>query len=78
MLVIHNGRALFVELKADGGKVSAVQHAAHAAIRDAGGLVATCDTLPDVLATLADWGVPLRGQIGRATETEGPRNCCAS
>lgn len=59
-LFIHNGRALFIELKAPDTKVSPVQVETHVRIREAGSDVAICRSVDDVIAALKQWEIPLR------------------
>jgi hypothetical protein len=65
--LIHRGRALYIELKAPGhrvgntmkgrGYLSPDQRACHAALRDAGAVVAVCWSLDDVQDALRRWGI---------------------
>lgn len=65
LLIIYRGRAICVELKRDtrNGVISQAQIAVHERITLAGGVVATCRSLEDVLQFLAMLGVPLRGKV---------------
>lgn len=63
--ILHRGRALFVELKTERGKVSESQRHIIPRIERAGCPVAICRSLDDVKAFLAEQGVPLRTE--RAT-----------
>jgi hypothetical protein len=51
------GRALFLELKTDTGRVSAAQSAMHTTLRAAGAEVAVTHGLDAALAQLTRWGV---------------------
>lgn len=63
MLLYPGLPAIFIELKAKGGKVEAGsnQEKVGVAIRAAGGLWACCDSVYDYLHTLQHFGVPLQG-----------------
>lgn len=60
LCITDGGRALFLELKSAKGSVSPAQKACHAALGRAGCPVAVCKTLDEVIATLTQWGVPLK------------------
>lgn len=60
IMLVHDGRALFLELKADDGRLSAAQIDTHYAIMKAGGQVAVCKTLDEVRDWLTKWRVPTR------------------
>ena len=60
VLIVHDGRAGFIELKAPKGTVSKAQGEAHEAIWKAGGAVAVCKSLDDVIGTLNAWGIRQR------------------
>jgi hypothetical protein len=60
ILIVHRGRAWWIELKSVKGSVSAVQNSVHGALSDAGCDVKVCRTLDDVRASLALWGIPTR------------------
>ena len=61
VIAIRAGRAYALELKGPGGRLTAAQNAAHAALRAAGVTVVTCFSLDDAVAQLESWGL-LRGQ----------------
>jgi hypothetical protein len=60
IIAIRDGRAYGLELKAPGGRLTAVQRDAHAALTAAGATVATASSLDEALAHLAGWAL-LRG-----------------
>jgi len=60
-LVIWQGKSLFFELKAPGGRLSAQQIETHALLRCAGAFVTTVYRLEAVEGALRGFGVPLRG-----------------
>lgn len=64
VLIVHNGRALFLELKTSKGVVSENQKTAHKWIVASGGLVAVCRSVDDVKGILDVWGVPTRESGG--------------
>jgi hypothetical protein len=57
IIIIANGRVYGLELKADGGKLSAAQIEVHARLRDAGAIVESAWSIDDALAKLTAWGV---------------------
>ena len=60
-LLIYNGHAFLIELKAPRGAVSADQQVCHAALRRAGcPAVHIARSLDDVEAALKEWGIPIR------------------
>ncbi len=59
-LVVHGGRALFIELKTPRGRPSDAQVSAWHGIEDASGKVVLCRSVDDVRAALWRWGVPTR------------------
>jgi len=60
VIVIHDGRCYGLELKADGGRVTAVQAQCHEAMRAAGAVVGVACGIDAALAQLVAWGL-LRG-----------------
>ena len=62
LAVIHRGRALFLEVKAPGGRLSPAQRETHAALVAAGAKLAVVRDIEDAIAALAGWGVPLRAR----------------
>jgi hypothetical protein len=60
VLVIFRGMAFGVELKAPQGRTQDVQHATHAAMRQAGAQVSVCRSVADVERALMHWMIPLR------------------
>ena len=61
--VIHRGKSYFIELKIDGGYLSAIQKQVHQALNRAGARVAVCRSAADVEHVLRAWGVPLLGRL---------------
>jgi hypothetical protein len=57
IILVRDGRAYALELKAQGGRLSDAQRQAHGALRAAGAEVATAIGLDDALAQLEDWGL---------------------
>lgn len=67
LMFIYCGRAYFIELKSDKGRLSKAQDEACFAIGKAGcPNVVVCKTLGDVIGTLKHWGIPLRLRTKRA------------
>jgi hypothetical protein len=62
LIVIHEGHTYALELKADGGRLSEVQKAAHVALRRAGATVAVAYGLDAAIKQLEDWHL-LRGRV---------------
>lgn len=60
ILIIHDGRALFIELKAAKGRVSDEQGECHQAIWSAGAVVVICRSVDDVRRALLAFGAPVR------------------
>ena len=61
VIAIKGGRTYALELKSPGGRLTAAQSIAHAALRAAGASVVTTYGLDDALAQLERWGL-LRGR----------------
>jgi hypothetical protein len=71
--LIHQGRALYIELKAPGrlvgnamkgrGYLSPVQRDCHAALRQAGAEAVVCWSLDDVQDALRRWGVTTKAGV---------------
>ncbi len=64
MLVIHQGKPLFIELKSLRGKTSATQNQVGEELVDAGADSCVCRSLEHVEEYLRNWGIPLRASIG--------------
>lgn len=62
--IVKSGMALFLELKAEKGKVSVAQECAHQKIFDAGAPVVVATGLDAALAQLEKWGA-LQGKVQR-------------
>jgi hypothetical protein len=61
VIAVRDGRTYGLEVKAPGGRLTAAQNAAHAALRAAGATVVTSYSLDDAVVQLEDWGL-LRGR----------------
>ena len=61
LIAVRDGRTYALEIKRPGGRLTAAQDAAHAALRAAGATVVTSYGLDDALAQLERWGL-LRGK----------------
>jgi VRR-NUC domain len=55
LLIVADGKAHFLELKAPRGRVSAEQHACHEALRAAGARVAVAYDIDDAVGRLEQW-----------------------
>ena len=64
IIAIRDGQAFALELKAEGGRLSAAQRATQDALRAAGAIIATAAGLDGALAQLEAWGL-LRGVVDR-------------
>jgi hypothetical protein len=60
--IIHRGRAIFIELKAPGRKLSERQHETTRSLVKAGAYVAMCSSLSEVEEYLSAF-MPLRGKV---------------
>lgn len=58
VLIIHQGRAYWIELKAEGGRLNDKQKALHPLLSEVGCCVAVCRSLEDVEESLREWGIP--------------------
>ena len=63
LAVVHRGHAIFIELKAGRGTLSAAQRTMVRKLIYCGADVICARSLPDVEAALRDAGVPLRGTV---------------
>jgi hypothetical protein len=61
VIAVKDGRTYAMEIKAPGGRLTAAQNAAHAALRAAGATVVTSYSLDDAISMLEEWGL-LRGR----------------
>jgi hypothetical protein len=61
VMAVKDGRTYALELKRPGGRLTAAQNAAHAALQDAGATVVTSYSLDDAISMLEEWGL-LRGK----------------
>jgi hypothetical protein len=59
VIVVKDGRTYALELKSPGGRLTAAQNAAHAALRAAGATVVTSYSLDDAISMLEEWGLLL-------------------
>lgn len=72
ILVVHNGSAIFIELKTAKGRTSDVQNAAIEQIEAAGSRVHVCRSLEDVIVVLKHrHGVKINGKLAIWTPTRG-------
>lgn len=62
LVIVKDGRALFLELKTEAGLLSGVQRNAHMALNVAGAPVVTCYGLDHALKQLVVWGA-VRGRV---------------
>lgn len=60
ILILHNGWCFWIELKAEGGRLSPEQATCHEAIVLSGGKVTVCRSVDDVAESLAEWGIKTR------------------
>jgi VRR-NUC domain-containing protein len=60
LILLHDGRAFAIELKADGGRATAAQMQFISDFREAGGEASIANGLDQALRTLETWGL-LRG-----------------
>lgn len=60
LMILRDSRAYFIELKTRKGVVSDAQDECHDAIKDAGGSVAVCRSLTDVIKALNVWRIETR------------------
>jgi hypothetical protein len=58
--LVFQGRYHGIEVKSESGHLSGAQHARHAEISAAGGLVATVRSLDQVVEALRAWRIPTR------------------
>lgn len=63
LLIVHQGRAFWIELKADGGRLSPAQKEVGEDLIIAGCRYAVCRSLDDVTVTLSEWNVPTRAKV---------------
>ncbi|MFZ4604443.1 MAG: VRR-NUC domain-containing protein [Caulobacterales bacterium] len=63
LLLIQDGRAFFVELKAGKGRLSLAQCMTHERLRSLGARVEICRSLNDVARALEAWGLPCRTKL---------------
>src|SRR5262245_3212885 len=66
LLIVFEGRAHFLELKAPHGRVSAAQHECHEALRAAGATVAVASNIDEALELLESWEI-LRSNLPTQT-----------
>lgn len=60
LCVLHDGRAHWIELKAEKGRLSVAQSLCHKRLWSAGCPVVVARSLDDVQHALASWGIPTR------------------
>lgn len=61
--IVWQGRAYFLELKSEKGRVSPAQAECHAGLIAAGAHVAVVRSLDEAAAQLRAWGIPLRAKL---------------
>jgi hypothetical protein len=66
LLIVADGRAYFLELKAPRGRISAAQHKCHEALRAAGASVAIASDIDKALGLLERWKI-LRPNLSAQT-----------
>jgi hypothetical protein len=54
---VVDGRAFFIELKSERGRLSEAQRECHEQIRQAGGIVGVAGSIDEAVETLRTWGV---------------------
>lgn len=57
LLIVYDGRALFIEVKRPGGRLSEAQGRVHALLWKAGAAVAVCSSVEDVEHVVREWGI---------------------
>lgn len=62
ILIIHKGRCIFIELKANKGKLSPEQILVHQLLTVAGAITTVCRSLDEVRMKLELWDIPLRDE----------------
>lgn len=60
IVIFHNERTFFIELKTDKGRLSPIQSECHADLWAAGFPVAVARSVDDVARLLASWRIPTR------------------
>lgn len=63
MLIAYKSHVLMIELKSSTGRVSREQKAFHALLDRAGIPTSVCRSLPDVIHSLMEFGIPLSARI---------------
>lgn len=63
ILLVWKGRAIFVEVKADGGRLSPAQRDCQAGLMLAGALVHTVKSLDEFIDFLGAAGIPIRARL---------------
>lgn len=61
--ILHCGKAYWIELKADKGRLSEAQGQCHARLWKAGCPVALARSVDDVTLALERWGIPLKARV---------------
>lgn len=65
LLLVHEGRAHWIELKAEKGKLSPAQLDTHEKLMRAGAAPHVCRSVDDLRRSLALWGIPTREHTER-------------
>lgn len=68
LIILYQGRAYAIELKADKGELSEAQIETHTAFARAGIPVAVCKSLEGVEEALRSWGFELRASLSKTQE----------
>lgn len=63
IILVNDGRALWIELKAPKGKLSEAQGETHARLWNAGSPVVIARSLDDVRSALRSWSIPTRERM---------------
>lgn len=61
--IIYQGRAYFIELKTETGRLSQTQKEVGGRLAECGACFAVCRSLNDVQMTLNQWNIPTKGVI---------------
>lgn len=63
LCLVWRGRAVFVELKTEKGRLSPAQREMHWALTLAGAAVTTCRSVDEVVEFIETLGIPTRGRV---------------
>lgn len=62
LIIVHEGRALWIELKAPKGRLSDEQSECHALLDQAGAEIVVARSVDDIETALRKWNVPLKAR----------------